>query len=150
MVKDQTYSEWRKAHTNDDGSLDCSIFWWHFSRLIRCLPDALIKQLPMTFCLIVGVISTPWALGNIASGFTTRQANYNQPSHGIILSQTGAIARQVVDIGGHVGGSTIQYVTNTQLTAPATTQNIPIQAAQIRQQYQPQNPTILGTGMGQY
>jgi len=145
MAKDQTYNEWRKTHTNEDGSLDCSIFWWHFSRLIRCLPDALIKQLPMTFCLIVGVISTPWALGNIASGFTTRQANYNQPSHGIILSQTGAIARQVVDIGGHVGGSTIQYV-STQHQGNLST----VQANRLMRQSSQQQPVVLTSASNQF
>jgi len=146
MARDQSYSEWRKSHTNEDGSLDCSIFWWHFSRLIRCLPDALIKQLPMTFCLIIGVISTPYALGNLASGFTTRQANYDQPSHGIILSQSGVAARQILDIGGHVGGSTIQYVSNQQ-----NTQLTPVQANRlVRQTRQQQRPVILTNGMGQY
>ena len=148
-MKDQTYSDWRKAHTNDDGSLDCSIFWWHFSRLIRCLPDALLKQLPITFFLIVGIISTPFALENLAGGFATKQVNYQQPGHGIILSQTGVAARQVFDVGSHVTGSTVTYISNTQAGTPQA-RPMPNNRPNNRPQLPTVQTSILGNGMGQY
>ena len=134
------------TQTLEGNQLTSPVLWDFAKYALRAFLCGLKRQTFLTIITLCGLASFPWMSANFVAGFSTRQVNYNQPTPGIIASQVGSLTRTVANVGGHVGGSTIQYVTNTQLTAPATPNN-PIQ---VRQQYQPQNPTILGTGMGQY
>ena len=137
------------TQTLEGNQLTSPVLWDFVKYALRALLCGLKRQTFLTIITLCGLISSPWMAANFTAGFSTRQVNYQQPAPGIIAGQVGSLTRTVANIGGHVGGSTIQYVTNTQMNSPAI-QNSPTQTAQIRQQYQPQNPTILGTGMGQY
>lgn len=133
------------TQTLEGGQLTSPVLWDFVKYVVRAFLCGLKRQTFLTIITLCGVVSSPWMVSNFAAGFATRQVNYQQPAPGIIAGQVGSFARTVSNVAGQVGGSTIQYISDTQM-APTNTQ---IKSSQIVHQYQ-QTPTILGTGMGQY
>ncbi|MDJ1169673.1 hypothetical protein PMG71_09565 [Roseofilum sp. BLCC_M154] len=100
MVKKRDFfGEWLES-SYVDGQYTVPIFWTEFKRLFRALWVGIRYQPALTLVCLIGALSTPYVATNFAGGFTSKQANYNQPMPGIVAGQTGAFARTVLDVGG--------------------------------------------------
>ncbi|MBP0008063.1 hypothetical protein [Roseofilum sp. Belize Diploria] len=138
------FKEWLDS-IQDDGSYNAPIFWSGFKFLIRAFIKGAIAQPLLTAITFVGVVCSPWFFIQISSGFAYRQVSNDQPMPGVIAGQVGNFTRQVVDIGGHVSSSTVEYVSYQRQGLS------PVQANRLVTQQQTRNqPVILTTGLGQY
>lgn len=133
------------TQTLEGNNLTSPVLWDFTKYVFRAFLCGLKRQTFLTIVTLCGVVSTPYMMANFAGGFSTQRVNYQQPMPGVVAGQAGNITRQVFNAGNHVAGSTVQYVSNTQMGTP--------QASPVpnnNRQLPTVQTSVLGMGQHQY